>query len=524
MNSMSREAQNPSVLSVQSAIKNEPLFLSRRSAWCLVGVIVVLFCIRNLPWHLDNFDQAKQAYVSFEMVGQNHWWFQHTPMQNIATKPPLAGWISASIYCATRCWDFAWRMPSLFSALVILFVLIRGTYAVPMMSQSLPNADFIRLDEPRPRLGGVVAAAAFSLNFFAPRLATLVRTDMLLTLFIFFIGWMIFEKVRIGATWSLREKWMVFLLVLGSMLTKGPIAYAFLLPGLVAFAILCRRKNLPNHAWSGWWNWVAPLLIFFTWAGIGIWQSREFYDQVVLKEFLGRFTTGEHAVHKNQPVYFYVTHLLVKFSPWSLLLIAMLFVKNLRVAIASKPHLLWLACWSLGGLIFMSLVPSKRPDRIFPVILPLSLLVACLFEEMRDGQLFYRPARRVAWITICVALTITTGSSIFYVIRGYKTNQDALVEFGKKVRATTTAHGWRFGAISGKDEGMLLYLRLPQFTKIPDAVAAWKRGALQALVLPETDWKMRGETFQPSRFFFSSKSASEKNSRYIFIVRGDAMD
>src|SRR5207253_3807339 len=136
----------------------------------------------------------------------------------------------------------------------------------------------------------------------------LVRTDMLLTLFIFLIGWMIFEKLRAGAAWSVRDKWLVFFVVLGSMMIKGPIIYAFLLPGLAAFAFLCRRRGLPCNAWSGWCIWFAPLAVFLVWAGIGAWRSREFYEQVVLKEFLGRFTAGEHALHKTQPVYFYVTH------------------------------------------------------------------------------------------------------------------------------------------------------------------------------------------------------------------------
>ena len=41
-----------------------------------------------------------------------------------------------------------------------------------------------------------------------------------------------------------------------------------------------------------------------------------------------------------------------------------------------SPETFWLLCWSIGGLIVMSLIPSKRVDRIFPVIPPLCLLLA----------------------------------------------------------------------------------------------------------------------------------------------------
>ena len=132
----------------------------------LLTFIVIVFVTRNLPWHLDDFDQAKQAYTSYEMVTQNHWWFQHTPTGRIATKPPLAGWISATLFFMTggQSWDLAWRIPPLLSALAILAMLWRSGR----------------------KLGGewvaLLAAAAFGLNLTSPRLATLVRTDMMLTL------------------------------------------------------------------------------------------------------------------------------------------------------------------------------------------------------------------------------------------------------------------------------------------------------------------------------------------------------
>src|SRR5690242_9203478 len=62
----------------------------------VVAATLAMCAIRNLPWHLDDFDQAKQAFVSFEMVEGGQWWFQHTPSGDAATKPPLAGWISAA--------------------------------------------------------------------------------------------------------------------------------------------------------------------------------------------------------------------------------------------------------------------------------------------------------------------------------------------------------------------------------------------------------------------------------------------
>ena len=43
-----------------------------------------------------------------------------------------------------------------------------------------------------------------------------------------------------------------------------------------------------------------------------------FFDEVVMREFVGRF--GE-TIHRPQPLYFYLPHLLHKFAPWSVLMI-----------------------------------------------------------------------------------------------------------------------------------------------------------------------------------------------------------
>ena len=79
-----------------------PLRHLRPWEWRLLGWMLVVFILRDVPWRLDEFDQAKQAYTSLEMVQTGHWWFQHQPgRQSVATKPPLVGWTSAAIYDLT---------------------------------------------------------------------------------------------------------------------------------------------------------------------------------------------------------------------------------------------------------------------------------------------------------------------------------------------------------------------------------------------------------------------------------------
>src|ERR1700736_738127 len=90
-------------------------FLERTSVvWFVAALAAILFATSNFPWHLDNYDQAKQAFTSFEMVQQGHWIYQHTPNGWIATKPPLVGWFSAGLFFMLRSWELAWGVSFFF--------------------------------------------------------------------------------------------------------------------------------------------------------------------------------------------------------------------------------------------------------------------------------------------------------------------------------------------------------------------------------------------------------------------------
>ena len=104
----------------------ESILEDRRTHWVTAALIAALFATANLPWQLDDYDQAKQAFTSFEMAKEGHWLYQHTPHEGVATKPPLVGWISAALFVVTRSWETAWRLPSLVAALALAIMLFRA--------------------------------------------------------------------------------------------------------------------------------------------------------------------------------------------------------------------------------------------------------------------------------------------------------------------------------------------------------------------------------------------------------------
>jgi 4-amino-4-deoxy-L-arabinose transferase-like glycosyltransferase len=266
------------------------VFSNKRTLWAVAGLTILLFAIANLPWQLDDYDQAKQAFTSFEMIKEGHWFYQRTPHEQVATKPPLVGWISAGLFELTRSWDVAWRLPSFLAAIGITILLFRAA-----------NSAY-------GSIAGVIALGAFGLNLLSPRLATLVRTDMPLALVIFLIGLLVWQKIQSQEEWKPRDRIYIFVLLTVAMLIKGPIVYAFLLPGIALFqlrahggtrAVVSADKSGCSHgavspcrgsrgerlgtarrlqgAWPGWWPWIASLGVFLLWVIGGILFQPRFF-------------------------------------------------------------------------------------------------------------------------------------------------------------------------------------------------------------------------------------------------------
>src|SRR5207237_9443010 len=111
------------------------------------------------------------------MIKEGRWFYQQTPHERVATKPPLVGWVSAGLFAMTRLWELSWRLPSLLAAVALAVLLFRTASAAY-----------------RP-IPGLAAFSAFGLNLLTPLLATLVRTDMALPSVLFLLGLLLWQNL-----------------------------------------------------------------------------------------------------------------------------------------------------------------------------------------------------------------------------------------------------------------------------------------------------------------------------------------
>lgn len=438
---------------------------SKRWRVFILAFGVILLATANLPWHLDDYDQAKQAYVSYEIIHTGNWWFQHTPKGATASKPPFLGWVSAALYHLTGSWEVAWRLPCFLAALAILWILLKEG------------------DRIRPGVGGLLAVSAFVLTFLTPRLATLVRTDMPLSLTIFAAGLLIYRQIRKGGPWSRNARLGFAGILTVSLFIKGPLIYGFLLPGLLAYWWTQRKKASPGGFWPGWWPFIVPLLIFLLWIIAGVLVSDRFYSDVVEREFLSRFVSAGKKGEKLQPFWFYLPHLFHKFLPWSLALLALPYLlKTVRSKLREDSSAWWLVCWTLGGIVFMTLLPSKRVDRIYPVLLPAALLVPIVFQMAWDRL----RVRAFAGLCMVAATLMWGGYYLFVIPEGFFRDDQNLQRVGSRFHELVREKGWSdYGIVSSKDEGMIIYGRGLYFTDPWKAAEDLCNGSVDALLVPE---------------------------------------
>ena len=172
----------------------------------------------------------------------------------------------------------------------------------------------------------------------------------------------------------------------------------------------------------------------------------------------------------------------------------------------------------------MSFIPSKRIDRIFPIVPPLCLLLAATVGACRQNERSRTIVDRFCAVAIILAMVFTGGYTVRKIVLAYREKRDAFALFGREVVKEAAAHGWRYGVVGGEDEGMLLYVRRTEFLEPERAATEWNGGRLDALVVPDDEIDdllprlQGGET----KKLLTSYPAGRYGKRYFLVVRSSA--
>ena len=174
----------------------------------------------------------------------------------------------------------------------------------------------------------------------------------------------------------------------------------------------------------------------------------------------------------------------------------------------------------------MSCVPSKRIDRIFPIVPPLCLLLAAAVGEFRKRETLKVIVDRLCIAAVILASVLTTGYVANRIVVAHREQRDTFAAFGRDVVKTATERGWRYSIVGGDDEGMALYVRRTEFAWPDEAAAEWNAGKLDALVVADDEMagllaRLQGP--EPKTILTSKRAGRYKN-RYLLLARSSSTE
>lgn len=359
-----------------------------------IGVALTLFALVaairiTAPSDLYTGDQPKQAAYVRDIVSNSSWLVQHELDGSVASKPPLYNWLAAApMLVLGQENEFLLKLPSMLAAIATLFMfwdLARRTIG--------------------PAPAGFASSFLVLSHLFSKHLYY-ARADMLLLTFVVMQMW---AAVRFEQQKDRRWLGTFYVGAALGMMTKGPIAVMIPVSALLAWwwrrGVLRQRvgemKFLPGLVLS-----CIPLAVWFAAA----WhvEGRMVYEQLVVAETIDRFASSSSKSKEHRHVFYYVPHLIARMAPWSILAIIASWRREARLLLPLS--------WVMAPLLLLSLIPSKRADRLLPLLPAVCMLAAVAFERWMVGNSSTPRLNRATAATVWACLVSLASAGIFMLL------------------------------------------------------------------------------------------------------------
>lgn len=331
---------------------------SRHDWIVLVVVCGFLFFYGLGAFGLVGADEPRYAQVAREMLERHDWVTPTLGHQPWLEKPVLLYWEEMVAFRIFGVSDWAARVPSAVSALL----LIAAIYL------------FLRRFRPGSQMDGALmtASCAAVIGF-----ARAVATDMPLAanFCIALLAW--------HAWWESRERrWLLAAYgFLGlATLAKGPVAGAFFVMILLAFAAARRSWRLVVE--TLWWPGVAVyLMVTLPWFVAVQVRNPEFFRVFILEHNLARF--GTNLYRHPQPFWYFLVVALIALLPWTAVAVAAIWetargwrTEGRKVFEGEDGFDVFVLLWFAIPILFFSFSKSKLPGYILPGLPAGPLLIA----------------------------------------------------------------------------------------------------------------------------------------------------
>lgn len=331
-------------------------------------------------------DEGRNAEVGREMAASGDWITPHYNGFAYLDKPAVHFWLIAASMKAFGVSEGAARLPSALMAvatMLLVWFLARRMFG----------------DSAGLRAGIIFAACPLALA-----LAREVIFDMTLTFFVtlVMVAFWLGEESGFGKLWFDA---LLFAAMGVAVITKGFVGILIPLIAILIYQVACGEgRSFLRLRWG--WGLLVFLAAALPWFIAVSVRNPDFPRYAFWNESLQRFTSG--AARRGGGILYYLPVFLGGFFPWSLFLLLAAWNRlrrwrELRQE-ACRP-ILFLLCWTAWVFIFFTLSHSKLPAYFLPAVVPLSILMGRVWQDVgQEGQ-----TRPPDWLTAGFALLLGLG-------------------------------------------------------------------------------------------------------------------
>jgi len=364
---------------------NRELFLLLLFGFLFLGLGIGM----RSPWPAD---EPRFAQIALEMIQSGDWMFPHRGGELYPDKPPVFVWMQAVFYLLTGSMAFAFLLPSLLSALVVLalvYDLCRRFYGNEIA-----------------RYGVLLLLCTIQFVMQAKK----GQIDMTVCMWITLGNYGLLRHFLEGPDW----RWYYagwFAMGLG-VITKG----VGFLPALLCLPYLWLSLRHARHDMTLRGAILHLLGIVVMLAAIALWvlpmvlevgqlgdaAHLAYRDNILMRQTTERYVSGVGG--HSKPFYYYIVAVIP--ALWFPLSILLPWLTRRWISAARKGDTLVILVftWSLLVLLFFSLSPGKRGVYVLPILPMLALIAAPYLPEI----LAMRRIKSGAWISavVCGALLV----------------------------------------------------------------------------------------------------------------------
>lgn len=322
------------------------LFLYRYGG--MFAALFLLFFVAGCVRPLLPIDETRYMTVAWEMHLRHDPFLLTMNFEPYHHKPPLLFWLinmSWSVFGINR-----------WAALVPIYLIACAALVLSreLTLKILPGRHAVADRAPWIMLGSVPFLIYSSLIMFDMTMMVLIMSVLIVML-----------------SYAERRSWhyiMVSALLLGfALLTKGPVAYIYVLPPMLLAPLWFGLGQ--DHKKTTWYAGVTAMIIFsvipvLCWLIPTLHEADKTFALTMLWEQSAGRVTGHFGNSHARPFYFYLMILPLLILPWAFL---PPFWKNIRNA--RWPHgFKFLACWLLPVFLVFSLISGKQPHYLLPLL------------------------------------------------------------------------------------------------------------------------------------------------------------